>query len=600
LIKRTIAVGLSAALIWLSAAPGVNAVAGEFAERGGAATAVVPVVPQGLPAGLPLMPASLPGTTLPGTALTQSGAGLPGTAIGATPAAVLPALPTAAVGLGAAARVQTPAAAAKSKDGAARKPIERTLQALAAPSLIEAAAPAGTDGSRGAASADFSTRIGLDAGASAASVEGTAVNGSVGQSGLTAHTHGTTTAKTKIATLVAAPADAERRSAYFPVASAIAAAFVTAGVYALSMLVPSFAATGQNVAPALGLAHVALSVLSWSAFAGTAAIAIAAVADAASFVYAIAKGKSVTNEQFAKFLRAEAAAGRLDAGLVGLVRPYRPEHRYRDLTFGFASGGFIYARPELMAVPWLLRLVLIHEHHHIQALKARGPPPRGFLRGLWARARAEAGARAAEFKGPSSAGDARVPILERALRQAQLSLNLDQPYDMLVLNPSTPELNDAKVYKGLSGDKARVQSVTTAAPQDVLAQNARKYRAVVLDQPAGQLPALATADRQRLDLALQQLDTLYVLATRRKRTEASGFKAGTDEARRYAELADKAEKLSHAPTPRTSAQLEQQIKALWRDVATTRLKGLTVTSLVENLYTGLENKGVAFLSFDAD
>jgi glycogen debranching enzyme len=597
-IKKSLAAALSAALIILSAAPGLNAVAAEVASR-----PTVTAVPRvALPAQLPALP-SLPAAAIPGLPAAGAGLSLPSALPQtATPRAADP----RAADHPAPGHVdhlpKAPIAAARSAPQAAQRPIDRTIQALSAPSRIEAAAPAGADGSRGAAAEDFAGRIGASAGPAVSATEdfGYATE----KSGLPALAHPATRAASAASAAPAAPAvaksvprDGEKRSAYFPLVTSVVAGLFALTTWAGSFLVPVASAAGQHAAPLALAAHAALTAVSVAGLGAAAVLAATAFVDAASFGVAMIKGRGKTNEDLARFLRAEAAAGRLDPGLAGIVRPYRPES-WRDLTFGFASGGFIYVRPQLVATPAFLRLVLMHEHHHIRQLKARGPPPRGLLAGLWARARAEFSARAQELKGPGRVADARVPVLERALRQAQLSLQLDQPYELLVLNPGSKELNDPAVYKGLSGGAARIESVTTAEPQDVLGQAARKYRAVVMDQPSAHLPAGDTKDRRKLDLALRQLDTLYVLAERRMSVRETGFRPDSDEARRYAELVDKAQKLGKAPG-RTAAQLDAQIKQMWRDISSTRLKGLKITTLVENLYNGLQNKGLAFMNFDA-
>ncbi len=393
-------------------------------------------------------------------------------------------------------------------------------------------------------------------------------------------------------------AEREERSARYPLglAAMMGAAWglvKLAGLGALKFT----AATAVLHPTVVSIGTVLGATAAGAALFAAGAFGLNAFVDIVAFAVAMRRGRGVTDDEFRAAVRREVMEGRLDPNAAALLKPYRPQGRWTDLTFGFASRGSIWVRPELAATPFLLRMVLIHELAHLKTSPTRGPPLRGirgFLVGFWRESRA----RAAELKGPNALKDLKLPALERAMRQAQISLKLARPYEILVVNPDTAELKDPKLYDGLSGGAAKVTALNGAEPVAALTQaEGKDYQAVVLGAPAALLPEASTLDAKRLESALAQLDSLYVLATRLV-PRAASFSVGSSEARAYADLADKAARLRAAGSPRKAmAAFERDVKKLWRQIAATRLKGVEVSDLVDRLYGGLRDRGTAFLSF---
>jgi glycogen debranching enzyme len=390
----------------------------------------------------------------------------------------------------------------------------------------------------------------------------------------------------------------EERSARYPLglAASMGAVWGLAKLVGMGTLKLTAAAALTHPAAA-SVAAVVAATTGGAALFMAGAFGLNALVDIGAFVVAMRRGRGVTDDEFRAAVRREVMEGRLDPNAAALLKPYRPQGRWSDLTFGFASRGFIWVRPELAATPFLLRMVLVHELAHLKTSPTRGPPLRGirgFLVGFWR----ESQARAAEFKGPKSLKDLKVPALERAMRQAQISLKLARPYEILVVNADTAELKDPKLYDGLSNGAAKVTALNGAEPVAALGDAAGKdYQAVVLGAPAAMLPEATTLDAKRLESALSQLDSLYVLATRLVPRSAS-FTPGSSEARSYADLTDKAARLRAAGSPRKAmAAFERDVKKLWRQIAATRLKGVEVSDIVDRLYGGLRDRGTAFLSF---
>ncbi len=322
--------------------------------------------------------------------------------------------------------------------------------------------------------------------------------------------------------------------------------------------------------------------------------------DAVIFAATILRGRGTTDQQFRPIVRGEVSSGRLDANPAALLKPYRPQGRFSDLTFAFAARGSIWIRPELIASPVFFRLALVHELSHWKAAPTRGPP-RGGVRGLLSTLLSESRARAAEFKGPSALKDLKVPALERAMRQAQISLKLAHPYEILVVNPDTKELSDPALYAGLSNGAAKVTALTGAEPAKVFGEAAGKdYQAVVLGSPAALLPEAGSKDELRLETALRQFDSLYVLATRLV-PRAATFAPGSADARAFADLTEKADRLRAAGSPvKAMASFEKEVRKMWRQIAAAKLKGVGVSDLVDGIYGGLRDRGTAFLSFSPE
>ena len=391
-------------------------------------------------------------------------------------------------------------------------------------------------------------------------------------------------------------AEREERSAKLPFA--LAAVSALGGLAAKLAGAAAAAASVQSLAAAHPVS--ALGVVAATALAAAGAFAALGLADVVLFAATMRRGRGTTDEQFRAFVRAEVMAGRLDANAASLLKPYRPRGRFSDLTFAFAARGSIWIRPEMIASPVFFRVALVHELSHWKSAPTRGPPRRGvrgFLSGLWSESRA----RAAEFQGPGALKKLTIPALERAMRQAQISLKLARPYEILVVNPDTAELRDPKLYEGLSDGAAKVTSLTGAEPAKIFGEAAgRDYQAVVLGSPAALLPERSSKEALRLETALKQLDSLYVLATRLVPRSAS-FAPGSADARAFADLTEKADRLRATGSPvKAMASFEKEVRRLWRQIAASKLKGVGVSDLVDGLYGGLRDRGTAFLSFSPD
>jgi len=590
--RAFITAAVSGALVLASWGPGVTSA---FAQQSAGRASSVSVVPQ-----LGMVPAGL-GAGLgaqfvnPLTPLTPSIALAPIL----TPTLAAPSLTAA---LPVTARAAAVAAAANvavvNPLSAAAKP-NLPLNA-AVPSALEAVKPTAPGESYGAAAAeDFAQRItgerllnGNELGADM----GAGVDASISRTAFAPLSRRENGAPVNI-NEPAPPTkpEGEKRGLGFPL--------VLAGVSGLAWGAVELARWGANAfnaaqaaSPALG--STVLTVAAAGAMILTGLFVVNALVDAVSFVGAIVRGSKVTDVELRAFLRAEVLEGRLDGNAAALIKPYRPDNRYKDFTFAFASRGMIWVRPELAATPWLLRQVLLHELTHLKASAPRGPP-RGAFVGLLSAFVSEAKARAVEFKGAGALKQIKVSGLQRALTQTQTSLRLSRPYDVLVLNPDTKELEDPKLYAGLSDGAARVTSLNNDEPQKVLAQSgAARYRAIVLGRATLALPAPKTMENLRLQEVLKQLDSLYVLATRLV-VRGDSFK-GTTEFTAWNDLVGRAERLRENGSRRAMQAFEGEVRKLWRRVASQRLKGVGVTGLMDGLYGGLRDRGFAFLSFGPD
>ncbi len=388
--------------------------------------------------------------------------------------------------------------------------------------------------------------------------------------------------------------EGEKRGALFPLVLAGLSALAWGGLEFARW--SAHALSAQGGAPSAG--GTALAVAGIAAMALTGAFVLNVLVDAVVFVAAVWRGRRVSDVDLRAFLRSEVLEGRLDGNAAALVKAYRPDNRYKDFTFAFASRGLIWVRPELAATPWLLRQVLLHELAHMRASAPRGPP-RGALRGLLSALGSELRARAAEFKGPGALKKIKVSGLQRALTQTQTSLRLSRPYDVLVLNPDSKELEDPKLYDGLSDGAARVTSLKNDEPQKALAENGvSRFRAIVLGRATKALPEPKSKEDVRLQSVLKQLDSLYVLATRLV-VRGDAFN-GTTEVGAWTDLVGRAQRLKENGSRRALQAFEGEVRKLWRQIASQRLKGVGVTDLMDGLYGGLRDRGFAFLSFGPD
>ena len=582
--RRYLSAALCAAMLLSSWGPGVSSA---FAQQVSGKAASVSVIPQfGL---LPVTPGA--GLGSPSVLPLSSPLSSLSPALAApapTPALLIPA-PAAAV----------PAAALVGVKPliAASKPV---LPNAAVPSALEAVKPSAPGESFGAAAAqDFAERMTgerLLNGNGMVADTGASVDASVPQafrrSQLTASRENGAPVNIHEPAPPTKP-EGEKRGLGFPLA--------LAGLSGLAWGVAEFARWGAHAFSAVSaeptIGGTVLAVAAIGAMALTGVFVLSALIDAVSFVGAVWRGRKATDADLRAFLRAEVLEGRLDGNAAALIKPYRPDNRWKDFTFAFASRGHIWVRPELAATPWLLRQILLHELTHMKASAPRGPP-RGALRGLLSAVVSEIRARAVEFKGPRALKQIKVSGLQRALTQTQTSLRLSRPYEVLVLNPDTKELEDPKLYAGLSDGAARVTALNDDQPQKALAESSNRYRAIVLGRATRALPEPKSKEALRLQEVLKQLDSLYVLATRLV-VRGESFR-GTSEASAWTDLVERAQRLRENGSSRAMKAFEGEVRKLWRQIASQRLKGVGVSSLMDGLYSGLRDRGFAFLSFGPD
>ena len=388
-------------------------------------------------------------------------------------------------------------------------------------------------------------------------------------------------------------ANRENRSPGLPAKLAALAGSAAVGVGALSIFLGKVGIAAVSIGHPVGALSVVAATAA-SAFAGAGAIfGGLALIDLGYYAYARFKGRGARAADLKSALQKDVLAGHLDAGVAELVKP---DLSGRGFGLGYAVGDTVYLRPELAFTPLLRRMVLVHELHHLKQNRSRGPPPAGSIFSLLERARRDLGARLAELGPAAKLRDVKVPLIERVARQTQSSLKLGRPFGVLVVNPESAEFKDESIYRALSDGQAKVETIETAEPQSELGkpERARKFGAVVLGKPFSLLPARGSEQAQQLDATLKQLDNLYLLATDRAANPAE-FK-GTEFEAKFLLLSRRGSRLDRRDA-RAAADFERRIRQFWRTIATKRLQGMPLASMVDNLYASLENKGMAFLSF---
>jgi hypothetical protein len=463
-MRKAIAALLSLALVGLSAGLDpweamASEVAPVRADGSGAGVAVIPnaaVGAQFQPAGLTAAPLSgFQGTlrTLPSappvtTSRVAAAVVLPTLAapVAAVPAAAavpqtfLPALPAA---------LAAPAAQTQ----AAQTPFERSMQSLQAPSLVQAVpAQAGSETAADAAGRDFALRLGEKALPDAAEAATPATTDSVSLLPRLAPAASADPAFAEVPVSLpntSVSARKQAKSPVFPAAVAAVAALVGEGVRAAAALAGGAAAHAAGAAPVYTALQAAASVAGFTVLGVGAVFAAGALLDAGAYAYGMWRGRQVTDADFWDHVRGEVMAGRMDAGVAEMLRVHRPGKISWGMDLGFTAGGTIHLRPELAATPWLFRQVLSHELSHLRGERQRGPPT-GRIQGLWRHFASELSARAGELRAAQLIARIRIPVLERALRQSQISLALARPYEVLVVNPGSSELENSAVYKALS------------------------------------------------------------------------------------------------------------------------------------------------------
>lgn len=604
MMRKALAVLLSLALTGLCAglAP-YQALAAEIAPvRVDGAASGIPALPNSA-VGVTLRPSGLGGTPVSG--LQGSLRSLPSAPKVSVSLQVAPVLPAPAAALLGAPSLQgglSPIPEGAPAEGPAQTPFEQSLQRLQAPSLVqEVPAEAGAEVSAEAASRDFARRLGekpLPAAAEISPLEAPVPVSGLGRPSLAAPAK-SSAEEIPVSLPALGQARRQAKSPVFPAVIAAAAALIWEGLRFAAALAGGAAAQAAGGAGVLTVLQAAAGVAGVTVLGAGAVFAASALFDAGSYVYGMWRGREVTDAGFWDFVRGEVMAGRMDAGVAEMLRVHRPGKTSWTMDFGFTAGGNIHLRPELAATPWLFRQVLGHELRHLRARPQRGPP--GRIRGLWRPIASEVSARFAEFRAAKTIARTRIPVLERALRLAQISLALARPYDVLVVNAGSAELENPAIYKALSAGQAQVSVVKDSAdPQKVLGEsrNARRFQAVVLDQASLILPERQSADSQRLGQALDQLDDLFVLATRLL-PQADAFRGDAVQSQRYQSLAAVARGLDPRDK-KARERFEKLVREFWQDIASTKLKGLKVADLMTSLYDAMPNKGVAFLPFGPD
>jgi len=290
----------------------------------------------------------------------------------------------------------------------------------------------------------------------------------------------------------------------------------------------------------------------------------------------------VTREEFEAFLLRDARRHpSLYRGLLG-VRPGTGVLKGifdKDLrsfgVFGFTLPNAVYLRPELIRLPWLFRIVLRHELYHFRQHLGRAPPaPERPVRRLLRAVLSEAAAHLFEIF-PRSSHLPQGYLLERVLRQAELSLRLQTPFNVLLVGSETATVL-ASDFEWLSAGKARVQTLrgSDAASAARRAQehlqdpaNRARYRAILLEGARSWVPE--GQELRKLETAFRRMELLYL-----QRIASV----------RQAPVSWNSEKATPA--------------GLWNEVKTPALQAVGLVRNVENLYNALQEKGVVLIPFE--
>ncbi|MBI3298736.1 MAG: S8 family serine peptidase [Elusimicrobia bacterium] len=669
-MKRLIATLLSATLVILSGGEGWAQVVGRVAAPAapvapgmGAAGAAPVLAPA--PVSLSVAPLSSPRLSAPGLSVPVVSPALP--KVSAMPSVAAPAAiaaPVAPVQAVPAAVAAPAAAEAPAIGGAApaTKAVPKTtpsrsfaamLKSLSLPSLVS---PSASSAGRQDAERDFARRVGGSAvtdGPAVAAAEtlfqprGAAglVRLSGAMNAVAPETPGAAPKTSEAALprdIARSPAPVRHRSAYFPIALAAASAAVLALMAGLPLAVdavmswfPSFSTMGDGLVgaplPGAGVAAVLLG-----AAAVTAALtALYAAWDFALFTFAVARREPVSDAEFWAFMKKEirrwnlhpsVAASLLGTGPGrGLLKAWRPTNRFESLSFGFTAGGSIWRRPELARSPWLFRWVLKHELSHYALDKGRGPPQgSGFLFRGWDFIISELQARVKEWRTAGSLSRLRIPVLERVLHDAQVSLDLGADYDALIIHPGTHETRNPQTFRELSGRRARVIALETGVPgaepkaaafvgsavhrESDLAPRAEgllqvlerkgyneRFRLVVYPQSFGVLPSGGTREGAKLDAALKQLDDLSLLRRKLAISGPAVFEDGTPEARRLEELA---QQFGRRPKKGPNAgAIKTMLDDMFFKTARAGLADVQAAAVLERLYQSIDYKGTLLMPF---
>lgn len=507
------------------------------------------------------------------------------------------------------------------------------LKALSLPSLV------GPDGSgavgRREAEVDFARRVG----------GGSAMRGSAVEPGALALPRaGSGLARPSIpASAVRAefPAPSasrvQHRSAYFPLTLAAISSALLAAMTLVPMAVSSWFPTFSTLAADPGTGVTVAAALFGAAAVAAGLSAAYGLWETALFTFAVAKRAPVSDEEFWTFVRKEVQRWKLHPSVAasllgsgpgrGLLRAWRPAKPFEHLSFAFTGSGSIWIRPELVRSPWLFRWVLKHELAHYAKDRGRGPPQgTGALRRGWDFLVSELDARIKEWRPQSSLSGLRIPVLERVLHDAHVSLNLGTEYDALIIHPGTHETRNPQTYRDLSGGKARIIGLETVAsntaapkaavigPQAVaretdLAPQAEgllevlerkgygeRFRLVVYPQSFGALPSVETAEGNRLTAALRQLDDLSLLRQKLAISGPAAFDEGTAEGRKFDELAQASLGRRGKAKPK-AGRIKSMLDDMLFRVARQGLSEVQAAAVLERLYLSLDYKGTLLLPF---
>lgn len=638
-LRKALAVSLSGAVLLVSPGGAGWALAGQVVAQGVVSAPLAPAGTQGF--GAALGPASvspnqinfplnlgqsgvLPSLTHPGVGvvptslapaplkvapsllqdapvLAPAQAGTPASPVQTAGPAVLPA-PAAGVPAG---RMRpTPAPAAASKESG-----QPLLKALSLPSLFKNGVPAGPEAAKGAAERDFLVHAGavvedgaaVPAASPGASPRQGLLPASVGQE--------------QPSPAVQSPVRPRSRTAYFPLFITAVSAGLLGLCAGIAALMSGAVALSPGAAlPTVDFAQTLLRYATTFLAGSTAVTAAHAVLELLLFSLGVATRKSVSEQAFHAFLREELRHWDLHPSVrsaligvgpgMGLLKTYRPTSRFFGLTFGFTAGGAIYLRPELARAPWLFRWVLRHELDHLRDHFSRGPPAqRSVVKRAAASFLLEWGARVRELGGHSSLKSMRIPVLDRVLQEARISLRVGSPYEVLIVDPSSEELRSPEAYERLSDGLARVRLLDTEGgpermglPEYLRQTDAGRFRYVVFSRAFKSLPAPATLEAARLRRALGQLDELYLLSQRLARMKEARIPGdGTDLVRLRALIED----VSRRSVEELKVEdLDRIVDDMYYRVSRDILSKTGLGKTLESLYEKMHFRGVALLPFE--
>ncbi|MFA5139039.1 MAG: S8 family serine peptidase [Elusimicrobiota bacterium] len=509
--------------------------------------------------------------------------------------------------------LHTPAGKARLTHGpaaASKENAHSLLKALSLPSLFRNGVPSGAEAAKGTAERDFLIHAGAEAEGGAAVPAASPVFSP--QQGLVP----ASAEQGRPTPAVASPSRPISRTAYFPLAFAgISAALLglTAGLSALMTgVVPLSLPLGASLT-----VHVVQMLLQQAAsiFGASTAVSVAyAVSELILFSLGVAVRKDVPEQDFHAFLREELRHWDLHPSVreallgvgpgKGLLKSFRPPSRFSSLTYGFTAGGAIYLRPELIRTPWLFRQVLRHELDHLRDHFARGPPKQRSMMGRAASSFiSEWGTRVREWGGRSSLKSMRIPVLDRVLQEARISLRVGSPYEVLIVDPDSEELRSPAAYERLSDGLAQVRMLDTAGSptglglSEYLQQaDAGRFRYVVFSKAFKSLPAPATIEAARLHKALGQLEEIYILAQRLARLKAARIEGdGTDLLRLRVLMED----VSARPVKAVKLQdLDRIVDDMYYQVSRNILSKTGLGKTLESLYERMHFRGVTLLPFE--